>query len=192
MGFGQGYVMAWAPLGLLSVLLVALIFQVLRNWGMLNALAQALGTGDFFPKVELQKEGSLPLVNLALVNSSDEDVWAEHCVVSLADFDGVPAFGFQPTYKNSLVIREHARPKDILRIGLSRVIYDAAGRPQEEYSFIISGTVQYRVKNAWFHQSFPPRRVKMCGLQPIEVRGDRKLAQNLSAGEPRLLVLSQD
>jgi hypothetical protein len=184
--------MAWALLGTISILLVALIFRLLRNRGMLKALAQAVGKGDFFPKVELQKEGSLPLINLALVNSTDEDVWVEHCMVSLFAFDGVPSIGFHPTCKNALIIREHARPKDILRIGLSRSIYDACGRPQDEYSFVISGTVQYRIGNDWFHQSFPLRRIKMCGLQPIEVRGDRNLAQNPSAGEPRLLVLSQD
>jgi hypothetical protein len=192
MGFSETYAMVWVLLGLLSVLLVAVVLRVLRNQNILKALARAVGKGGFFPKVEIQKEGSLFLINLALVNSSDEDVWGEHCVVSLSDFEGVPSQGFEPTFKSVLVIREFAKARDKLRVGLCRTVYEAAGRPQDEYTFLISGTVQYRIGNAWYHQSFASRRVRMCGLQPIEVREDRRHAPNPGDCEPRLLEVAHD
>ena len=95
MDFSQGYGVAWALMGLLSLLLVVIIYRVLRNQITLKTLARAVGRGDFFPKVEIQKEGSLVLINLALVNSSDNDVWVEHCVISLSDFKGIPSHGFE-------------------------------------------------------------------------------------------------
>jgi hypothetical protein len=132
---------------------------------------------DLSPTVEINKEKNWLLFNLALANSSRKAAWVEECVVQLSEFDGVPSEGFEATCKGVLRIREFVEGGDTLRTGLCQTVYDAAGRPQDEYSFIISGTLKYKysIDDVWHSHPLPPRRVKMHGLNPIEVRKTRKL-----------------
>ena len=48
-------------------------------------------------------------------------------------------------------------------------VYKAAGKPQGEYSFLISGSVKYRDGNNLFQISLQTYRVRMIALSPIRL-----------------------
>jgi hypothetical protein len=129
---------------------------------------------DFHPAVEVTKESTWFVFNMALVNNFPQDVWAEECSVMLSRFDGIPSSGHKATCKGVLGIREFVKANETIRIGLCQTVYAAAGCPQDEYSFIISGTLKYRMENVWYSQPFEPRRIRMCGPHPIEARGAKR------------------
>jgi hypothetical protein len=160
----EWFAMGWPLISVTLLSLTTAIYLALRLWR----------TRDFHPTVEINKEGNWLLFNLALVNNSLKNVWVEECVVLLSEFNGIPSKGFEATCKGVLSIREFVEASETLRTGLCQTVYDAAGRPQDEYSFVICGTLKCGIENIWCSQPLPPRRVRMRGLHPIEVRNTRK------------------
>jgi hypothetical protein len=69
-------------------------------------------------------------------------------------------------------------PRDLLPISLVETIYNAAGRPQRNYSFVLSSVVRFRVGEKWFEEQLPAYRIKMLGLTVGGLRRERKSAGN--------------
>ena len=165
--------MGWPLISVTLLSSTTAIYLALRLWRTMDSLSR--GMPDFHPTVEINKDENWLLFNLALVNNNSlKDVWVEECVVLLSEFDGIPSKGFKATCKGLLSIRECVEASETLRIGLCQTVYEAAGRPQDEYSFVICGTLKCGIGNVWYSQPLPPRRVRMRGLYPIEVRNTRK------------------
>ena len=164
--------MGWPLIGVTLLSLATAIYLASRLWRTLDSLSR--GMSDFHPSVEVTAETNWFLLNLALVNNRLNDVWVEECAIVLTEFDGTPSNGFAATRRGVLSIREFVNASETIRVGLCRAVYDAAGRPQGEYSFVICGTLKYNVENVWYSQLLPPRRVKMNCLNPIEARKTRK------------------
>jgi hypothetical protein len=160
--------MSW-PLIVVTLLVATAIYLALRLWRTLDS---SRGT-PFYPVVEIVAETNWFLLNLALVSNCRKDIWVEECTIVLTEFDGTPSNGFEATCKGLLRIREFVKVRETIRVGLCETIYDAAGRPQDEYSFVIGGTLKYSIGKVWYSQPVPLRRVKMSGLNPIEVRKPR-------------------
>jgi hypothetical protein len=159
--------MDWPTISVISLSLIAIGYGAFRLWRAQRQKEPA----EFYPFVEIKKENTWFLLNLALANHSLKDVWVEESAVSLAELKGTPSQGFPASGAGVLRICELSRAGETLRIGLCQTLYDAAGRPQDEYTFLVSGTVKYRVGQKWYRQTFKPRRIRMRGPHPIEVRG---------------------
>lgn len=184
MFFKEEFAKSWPLIGITLLSLTTAIYLALRLWRTLDFLSR--GTPDFHPVVEITAETSWFLLSLALVNNSLKEVWAEECVIVLTEFDGTPSNGFEASCKGLLRIRELVNAGEIIRVGLCQTVYDAAGRPQDEYSFVIGGTLKYSIGNVWYSEPVPLRRVKMSGLNPIEVRKTiKRPTTNLGDNESR-------
>jgi hypothetical protein len=142
---------------------------------LLNGFRRALRLRESSKAVELQpklvvvSEGGWLLLNLAVANRSNVELWAEEVRIFLADLDAKFQTSVATSQRN-VKIREFVKPGKTLHIGLVEAVYTAAGRPQGEYSFIASGFVRYHIGAEIFDKEFEMRRVKMFALNAIEVR----------------------
>jgi hypothetical protein len=75
-----------------------------------------------YPEIELTKELSWVLLNLAVINDSQNEVWAEECHLVISDCDGAPSLGYQAAYQAVLPIRELSRAGETLRIGIAQSV----------------------------------------------------------------------
>ncbi len=67
-------------------------------------------------------------------------------------------------------IRRIVKPKGILGADLVEPFYNASGRPQSGYSFVVATTVRYRAHGDLFEQTLPLYRVNMFALSPNDLR----------------------
>jgi hypothetical protein len=106
-------------------------YGALRLWRR-----QPMPTADCYAAIEMTKEGTWSLLNLAIINNSPQKVWADEYKLSLSELNGRPSKDCEPKCRGVLRIREFVRPGETLRIDLGRTIYEAAGLPQADYRFI--------------------------------------------------------
>lgn len=71
-----------------------------------------------------------------------------------------------PTEETTFKIHRAVNAGDILAAGLVELFYQAAGKPQSGYSFLVSTTIRYRGHGDLFEQTLPLYRVRMVALSP--------------------------
>jgi hypothetical protein len=151
---------------------------------------------DIEPELEITRKNGWALLDLILLNRSNLPIWVEKATFALADLDadfqGAAASG-----EGLLLIRETVRPGGMLRISLIETVYNAAGKPQGEYSFLISGVVHYRAQYSWFEITLQTYRVRMIALsairllrmrwydQPTVASGTRSRLRKISDGDQK-------
>jgi hypothetical protein len=148
--------------GLVIFLAAALAFLAVRRW--LPGRVEF----DFEPELSIARKDGWALLDLILVNRSKTPVWAEQATFALADLDA-DFQGAAPSTQEILRIRQTVNPGETLQVSLIETIYTAAGKPQGEYSFLISGMVRYRAGNNWFEISLQTYRVRMIALSAIRL-----------------------
>ena len=118
----------------------------------------------FVPKLKITREDDWQYLELQLANRSSWTVWVQEAAVILFDPEckrrATGAHG-----RAQYEIFQNVRPKDTLRVRLARTIYDAAGRPAEPYSRLVSMNVSYRVFGEWRNARLKTYRVKMAALR---------------------------
>jgi hypothetical protein len=143
-------------------LVVALAYFGLRRW------LPRSSEFDIEPELSIARKHGWALLNLVLVNHSKTPIFAEEATFAIADLDA----DFQSTSaatEATLRIGENLRPGQTLRVSMIETVYKAAGKPQGEYSFLISGSVKYRDGNNRFEISLQTYRVRMIALSPIRL-----------------------
>lgn len=124
---------------------------------------------DLEPELNITRKNGWALLDLVLQNHSKFPIWAEQATFALADLDA-DFQGAAPSGEGILLIRETVRPGGTLRISLIETVYYAAGKPQGEYSFLISGVVRYRAEESnWFEITLQTYRVRMIALSAIRL-----------------------
>ena len=150
-------------LGLVGAVLVAsVIYSLIQRWLPRRAAS------DFEPELSITRKNGWALLDLVLTNRSSLPVWVEHATFALADLD----VDFQqtlPAGQETLSIGETVKSGETLRISLIDTVYSAAGKPQGEYSFLISGTIRYQAQKDWFEISLQSYRVRMIALSAIRL-----------------------
>jgi len=136
---------------------------------------------DLEPELSITRKNGWALLDLVLQNRSDVPIWVEQATFAVADLDadfqGAAASG-----EGMLLIRETVRPRGMLRISLIETVYNAAGKPQGEYSFLISGVVRYRSQeSSWFEITLQTYRVRMIAQSAIRLLRMRWYDQPASA-----------
>jgi len=127
----------------------------------------------FAPQLTITRQDGWTYLELLLVNRSSWTVWVEEATVVLDDLDvnwqtEVPAG--QANHK----IRQNIVPGDALSVSLAAAIYDAAGRPQGQYSCHVFTDVRYRVLNEWCNAKLETYRVEMAALTVVGLRSARR------------------
>jgi hypothetical protein len=136
---------------------------------------------DLEPELSITRKNGWALLDLVLLNHSDSPIWAEQATFALADLDA-DFQGAVATGEGTLIIRETVRPGGMLRISLIETVYNAAGKPQGEYSFLVSGIVRYRAsESSWFEITLQTYRVRMIALSAIRLLRMRWYDQQPSA-----------
>jgi hypothetical protein len=78
-------------------------------------------------------------------------------------------------------ILQNVVPGDALSVSLAATIYDAAGRPQGQYSCLVLTDIRYRVLNEWHVAKLEKCRVEMKALTVVDLhsthRCDKKVNQ---------------
>jgi hypothetical protein len=128
---------------------------------------------DLIPSERITTFDGWVALELQLVNRSDAKLWIEdaHLVVTdlEAHFQTAPATGQQIRK-----IGQAAAPDEGISVSLAGSLYEAAGRPQGPYSFLLSGTIHYRIGEDWTRVNIRPHRIEMTALSVVRVRRIRR------------------
>jgi hypothetical protein len=127
---------------------------------------------DFRPSIGFTRLDGWASLALLLRNDSDRNVWAEEIEIVLTDLI-VNDQTCEASGHEVQKIHQAIQPVDMLPISLMETIYKAAGKPQRNYSCLMSAIVRYRVGEKWFEKPMPPYRLRMAGLTVVSNRRER-------------------
>ena len=121
--------------------------------------------------------------NLVLANRSRMMVSVVDATFSIADLSA--KFQACPAKKEMTVkIRSAVKPGELSPVSLIEFFYNAAGKPQGAYSFVVATTIRYRAHGDLFTQVLPLYRVKMVALSPNAIRRVRWYDKPADAPKP--------
>lgn len=152
--------------------LLAVPYKVLGRWRRnRHSVLQGMEV-DIRPQLIFARDAVGGSLTLAVTNRSRIAVWAEEAKLVLSDLEAELQTS-TATGQAILKIREFVAPKETLYISFVEALYDAAGRPQGEYSFVASTVLQCRADEndeEKFETSLPSYRARMVALGPIGLR----------------------
>jgi hypothetical protein len=154
--------------GLILIIVGILVQYRLRRLRTLSDLRIKLRTAERIASFD-----GWASLELELGNQSDFTVWIEEAKLLISDLDA----HFQTSLARDQTvhpIRQAVPPDEILSTSLAASFYEAAGRPQGPYSFLVSGTVRYRIDEEWAEAHIRPHSVEMAALSVIRLRPVRK------------------
>lgn len=122
-------------------------------------------------KAELQvsRARGWTFFNLALANRSRMRIAVVDATFTISDL-AAKFQATQPAKETTFKIRRTVNPGGLLGIEPVEHFYNAAGKPQGGYSFIVATTVRYRAHGDLFEQALPSYRVRMVALSPKDLR----------------------
>jgi hypothetical protein len=126
----------------------------------------------FAPKLGITREDGWAYLELQLVNRSSWRVWVEEASVVLAHLDANYQTGV-PAGKARYQIFQNVSPNETLSVRFAGVIYDAAGRPQRQYSCLVSTNVRYRSVDEWCDAKLQTYYVEMEALGVLSLHSER-------------------
>jgi hypothetical protein len=126
-------------------------------------------------------------LELHLLNRSGSKVWIEEAKFVLTDLDAhfqtALATG-QTTHK----IRQAIPPNETLALSITGSLYEAAGRPQGPYSFLMLGTAYYRIGENWAEACIHEHKLELTVLSVVSCKRIRQKRTTLeSRGEHKIV-----
>ena len=144
----------------------------LLPWRLENKAESKSAKIKFAPKLRITREDGWQYLELQLVNHSSWTVWVEEASVGLADLDANLQTEV-PSGQARHEILQNVSPNEALSVSLAGAIYDAAGRPQGQYSCLVHIHVRYRVFGEWRDAELETCRVEMEALSVFGLRSGR-------------------
>jgi hypothetical protein len=135
---------------------------------------------DLRPAVRITCFDGWAQLELHLVNRSSFTVWLEEATLVITDLDA----NFQTalaTGQTAHRIRQAVSPIETLSMSIAGSLYEAAGRPQGAYSFLLLGTVHYRIGEDWAEANILPYRIEMAALSVLRLRRIRQKSNTVEA-----------
>jgi len=174
----------------LKLLLLAIPLVCLAAWVALRFWQdRAPSSEPADPEVDVRAElkatrdQGWTFFNLVLVNRSRMRVAivdATFAITGLvAKFQASP-----PTRETTFKLRRFVMSGDFLCVDLVELFYNAAGRPQGGYSFVVATTIRYRAHGDLFTQLLPLCRVRMTALSPNALQRIRWYSKPATPLEP--------
>jgi hypothetical protein len=127
---------------------------------------------QFVPTLEIMEGDGCVIPELLMVNNSNVTVWVEEATVVLSDLNTNWQTSIAPGQARR-EIHQNIPPRDSLAVSLTGAMYDAAGRPQGTYSFVLFADVRYRMGNEWFSKALDICWVEMAALTVLRLRRAR-------------------
>jgi len=127
----------------------------------------------FIPKLRISRQDDWVYLELLLWNRSNWMIWVEEAAVDLDDLKA----SWQTVVSAGHVIHkilQNVVPGDALSLSLAAAIYDAAGRPQGQYSCFVLTDIRYRVLNEWHIAKLEKCRVEMKALTVVDLHSTRR------------------
>jgi hypothetical protein len=165
---------------LLPLLIGSLAYVILRiRRGRLSTETLPDGV-NFRPSIGFAWQDGFKSVALLLANKSGIPVWAEEVEIALTNLIADQQTSEAPCHEVHKIL-QFVSPRDLLPISLVETIYAAAGKPQRNYSCILSSVVRYRVGEKRFQKAMPSYKMKMRGLTVSSIRHERKFTPDFAA-----------
>jgi hypothetical protein len=123
----------------------------------------------FACQIGFNQENGWNYLELLLINRSSWAVWVEDANIHIDDLYSISQTSV-PTEQAKIVIRQIVEPRNIVGVSLAAALYEAAGRPQRQYSCIVRTDVNYSVFDEWSSTNAEPRRATMRGLSAVGLR----------------------
>ena len=163
----------------------ALLYSAMRVWDR-KALSRKRRLGvDFRPSIGFARQDSFQSVALLLANKSTAHVWTEEVEIALTDLRANQQTS-EATCREVCKIRQSVSPHDMQPISLVETIYTAAGKPQREYSCMLSSVVRFRVGEDWREEIMDTYRLNMIGLTVSSIHRERKPSYDFKTpGKPQ-------
>jgi len=164
--------MNWVPLVVvcgLTLTVCGIIFRYLRRRDADSPVIKI----NLRPTVHIASFDGWASLELHLVNPSGLRVWIEEAKLVLTDLDANFQTGLA-TGQTVHKIKQAVLPNEILSMSITGSLYDATGRPQGPYSFVVLGTVHYRIGEDWAEANIHPHRIEMTALSVIRLRRIRR------------------
>jgi hypothetical protein len=164
--------MYWVPLIVVcaSILILgAILFQYRRRKKDNLSPIQI----DLRPAVPIASFKGWASLEFQFANRSSATVWLEEAKLVITDLET----NFQTalaTGQTAHRIRQTVLPHETLSMSLAGNLYEAAGRPQGPYSFLVLGTVHYRIGEDWAVANIRPHRIEMAALSVLRLRRVRQ------------------
>jgi len=115
------------------------------------------------------QENGWDYLELLLVNRSSWAVWVEEAIIHIDDLLAISQTTV-PAEQGKMVIRQIVEPRHIISVSLAAALYEAAGRPQRQYSCVVHTDVSYSVFDEWSNVKAEPCRATMRGLSAVGLR----------------------
>jgi hypothetical protein len=142
---------------------------------------------DLRPTVRITSFDGWVALELQLVNRSYATVWIEEAKLVITDLEA----NFQTARATSQQIhkiRQTVVPDECLSMSIAGSLYEAAGRPQGRYSFVLRGTVHYRSGEDFAQANIRPHRVEMTALSVVRVRRIRQKSAAVGAHDEQKIT----
>ena len=152
--------------------LVAVLYKALGRWRRNRLTAVQAMEVAIRPQLIFARDGVGGSLILAVTNRSGIAVWAEEAHVVLTDLEA-DLQASAATGQAILKIREFIAPHETLHISFVEALYNAAGKPQGRYSFVVSTVLQCRADEGDgepFETPLPSYRARMVALGPLGLR----------------------
>jgi hypothetical protein len=166
--------MDWISFIVVCILTIAtcgIIFRYLRRRQTDSPVIKI----DLRPTVRIASFDGWASLELHLLNRSGFRVWIEEAKLVLTDLDANFQTGLA-TGQTAHKIRQAVLPNETLSMTITGSLYDAAGRPQGPYSFVVLGTVHYRIGEDWAEACIQQYKMEMTALSVVScrrIRGNR-------------------
>lgn len=142
------------------VAILSIVWLALKVWRDNRGLDSEV---NLKADLHVSKDQGWTFFNLLLVNGCRMNVAVVDATFTIsglvAQFQASPA-ATETTFK----IRRIVKPGAALGVDLVEHFYNAAGRPQRSYTFVVATTVRYRARGKVVEQALPLYRVKMFAL----------------------------
>ena len=102
---------------------------------------------DFAPKLKITRNNGWVSLELLLNNDAKKAVWVEEAKVIITDLDAEWQTS-DPTGQVRLEIRQNVSANEFLGLSLAETIYDAAGRPQRNYTCVAGLEIRCRIRRS--------------------------------------------
>jgi hypothetical protein len=108
-------------------------------------------------------------LQLEAINRSDLKIWLEDAEFLIGDLDANYQTAL-PSNRKVHSIKQAIQPRESLTLSIASTLYEAAGKPQGNFSFEFVGNVRYRLGQRWQEIRTDHHRIEMAALSVLKFK----------------------
>src|SRR5882724_5193811 len=179
----------WVSLVVVCGLILAVCGVILRYLRRRHADSPVIKI-NLRPTVRISSFDGWASLELHLSNRSGFTVWIEEAQLVLTDLDAHFQTGLA-TGQTAHKIRQAIPPNETLSMSITGSLYEAAGRPQGLYSFLVLGNVHYRIaEEDWAEACIYQHKIEMTALSVLSCRRIRQKEKKVESHDEHKIISS--